>query len=234
MKVTVIRNDRNVPPGHIERVVRDRGHVFELIRLDEGDELPNRDDVEAVVVLGGEMGVYDADTYPFLTEELAFLRAAVEGDVPVLGVCLGCQLLAESLGGSAYLADSPEVSFAPLPAEIDDGVVRALALGPTLTIHRDTWDLPPGGTLVARSDRYNQAFRLGSALGIQPHPEADEVIVESWLTTQNGKNLARSGGMDASDLLTAFRSAAGEVSDLADDFFGAWLAEAEALHIAAS
>jgi len=227
VKVTVIRNDPQVPPGHIERVTRDRGHEIDLIRLDDGDELPSLDDVEAVVVLGGEMGAYDVDGYPYLAEEKAFLRGAVEVDIPVLGVCLGCQLLAETLGGSAYLADRPELTFAPLSMEVDDHVVGVLAGGPTLIIHRDTWDLPPGGMLVSRSDRYHQAFRFGSALGIQSHPEADEEIVDSWLTTEQGERLARSAGVEAFDVLASFRSAASQVSDLADEFFGAWLDEAE-------
>ncbi|MGI9528644.1 MAG: type 1 glutamine amidotransferase, partial [Acidimicrobiia bacterium] len=188
----------------------------------------------AVVVLGGEMGVYDADAYPYLADELAFLTAAVESDIPVLGVCLGCQLLAQALGGSAYLAPQPEVSFAPLPVAVDDSVVGKLADGPTLIMHRDTWDVPPGGTLIARSELHNQAFRYGSAVGVQPHPEVDEVIADSWLTTPHGEKLARSAGTDAPDVLTSFRSSAGEVSDLADDFFGAWLTEAEALHTAAT
>ena len=227
MKITVVRNDLQVPPGHIERVIRDRGHGFELVCLDEGDQLPDLDQVEAVVVLGGEMGVYDVAAFPYLLEEKAFLTAAVEAGIPVLGVCLGCQLLAESLGGSAYLADGPELTLAPLPVEVDDEVVSLLAGGPTLTIHRDTWDLPPGGTLIARSDRYNQAFRFGSALGIQSHPEVDEAIVESWMTRAAGEKVAREEGLDASAVLTSFRSVADEVSDLADEFFGAWLIEAE-------
>lgn len=227
MRVTVIRNDSRVPAGHLERVTRERGHGFDLVRLDEGDQLPSVDDVEAVVVLGGEMGAYDVEVYPYLADEKAFLRGAVEEGIPVLGVCLGCQLLAECLGGNAYLADRPEVMLAPLPMEVDDDVIGVLAGGPTLIIHRDTWDLPPGGLLVSRSDRYNQAFRFGSAVGIQSHPEADEEIVDSWLTTEQGEKLTRSAGTEASDVLRSFRSVAAQVSDLADQFFGGWLAEAE-------
>jgi GMP synthase (glutamine-hydrolysing) len=227
MKVTVLRNDRHVPPGHIERAVRSAGHEFDLLRLDEGAALPVPADLDAVIILGGEMGAYDVEEFPYLTEEKIFLRQAVEIGVPVLGVCLGCQLLADSLGGSAYLAAAPELTLGPLPTLVDDDVVGVLGTGPTLTIHRDTWDLPAGATLIARSDRYNQAFRFGSALGVQPHPEVDHEIVESWLSTDEGRRLAEGAGTEAQAVIQAFHLVEAEVRELADRFFGEWLDEAD-------
>jgi GMP synthase (glutamine-hydrolysing) len=160
-------------------------------------------------------------------DEKRFLVAAVAEDIPILGVCLGCQLLADALGGEAYLAATPEVEIGPLLATAQDPVVDVLTNGPTFTIHRDTWDIPPGGTLVARSRMYNQAFRFGSALGVQPHPEADASIVEAWLSHERGSAVVGAAGGDPDAVLADFHAVAEEVSRLADEFFGAWLEEAE-------
>ena len=227
MKVTVLRNDAQVPPGRLDRVARDRGIGLELVALDAGDELPAVDTVESVVVLGGEMGAYDEDRYPHIAAEKRFLAEAVDAGIPVLGLCLGCQLLADALGGRAYLADRPELYFGPLERIASDGVVDHLTPGPTLSIHWDTWDLPPGGELLAQSARYPQAFRLGSAIGIQPHPEVDLVIVASWLESDGGAALATEAGVDPGEVLGALASGERHVAALADRFFGAWIDEAE-------
>ena len=228
MKLTVLRNDPQVPAGHLGRVARARGCDVEIVALDEGAALPSIDDVDALAVLGGEMGAYDGHRFPYLEAEKRLLTDAVAAGVPVLGVCLGCQLLADALGGEAYLADRPEVRFGSLESTERDPVVDLLTPGPVLTFHRDTWEVPEGGRLIARSDRYPQVFRLGTALGVQPHPEVDSHIVTSWLEHDDGARLVRSAGEDPDEVLGAFASREAEVATIADRFFGAWLDEAEA------
>ncbi len=226
MKLTIIRNDAQVPPGHIERVARARSFDIDLVRLDQGDSLPHPSSVEAVVVLGGEMGAYDIGSHEYLDTEKQFLADIVDAGVPVLGVCLGCQLLAESLGGRAFLADAPEVAFAPIDSIGGDPVVDILTTAPVLTMHRDTWEPPEGGRLLARSDSYNQAFRYGSALGLQPHPEVDPSIVGDWLSHPSADSMTRAAGTDPDLLLATMVAHTDEISDTADSFFGAWLDEA--------
>jgi len=233
MKITVLRNDPDVPPGSLLRVAADREVDVDVVALDAGDALPDISEVEAVVVLGGEMGAYDTDLYPYLADEKAFLRSAVDRGVPVLGLCLGCQLLADTLGGSAYLAPVPEVAFAPMDGVAKDPVVDVLTTEPTLMMHRDTWDLPPGGVLLARSTRYNQAFRLGSALGIQTHPEVDADIVASWFAHASGVDLAHQAGADPARVLAAVVDDMATVDAVADRFFGAWITEAQ-MHVRGS
>ena len=227
MKLTILRNDPQVPAGHLERVARARGVDVEIVKLDEGAAFPSMYEVEAVAVLGGEMGAYDGHRFPYLETEKRFLSDAVATGIPVLGVCLGCQLLAYALGGRAYLGERPEVRFGSLESTERDPVVDHLTPGPVLTFHRDTWDVPDGGRLVARSDRYPQAFRFGTALGVQPHPEVDAQIVTSWLEHEDGVRLAVSAGADPVEVLGAFASKEAEVAAVADRFFGAWLDEAE-------
>ncbi len=227
MRVTVIRNDPYVPPGHLARACRERGHDVDVIALDAGDALPPLGSVSAIAVLGGEMGAYDTDIHPYLEAEKAFLAEAVERDIPVLGLCLGCQLLADALGGAAFLAPVPEAAFDVLDVIVQDAVVGILGSHRSLALHRDTWDLPSGATLIARSDVYNQAFRMGSALGIQTHPEATPAIVADWLADRSGRELVISAGASPESLLEAITAASQEIAFAADGVFGAWLDESE-------
>lgn len=228
MKLTVLQNDPDVPAGHLERVAV-AGHVMvDLVRLDEGGRLPDVNDVEAVAVLGGEMGAYDTDRFPYLASEKEWLAAVARERVPILGLCLGCQLLADALGGRAYLADVPEVAFEPLDVLTEDLVVGILASAPSLAMHRDTWTLPPGADLIACSSRYPQSFRFGSTLGIQTHPEVTPAIAMGWINDPRTDALVRAAGVTRSRVRDWVVEGSDDIAATADMLFGAWLAEAGA------
>lgn len=150
----------------------DRRHLY------RGDALPRLDQLTGLVVLGGPMGVGDTEQHPYLAGEIDLLAAATAAGIPVLGVCLGAQLLACSLGGTVDRARTAEVgigSVALTAAGERDGVLGPS--GPVLPVlhwHGDTFTIPPGAELLASSDRcVNQAFRLGRAYGLQFHVELD-------------------------------------------------------------
>ncbi|MCL1599189.1 MAG: type 1 glutamine amidotransferase [Actinomycetia bacterium] len=225
MTITVLVNDVDVPPGHLERVATTRSVEIRLVRLHAAEPLPDAHDLEAVVVLGGEMGAYDTERFPYLTEEKRFLAEAVALGVPILGICLGCQLLADALGGSVLLADEPEYHFGPIKTLGTDRVVATLASGPSIALHRDTWTPPPGGSLLGRSGRFNHAFRFGSALGVQPHPEVTSDTLVSWLETPEGEALARAAGTDARTVIVDFLEVEADTIAVAERFFTAWLDE---------
>jgi GMP synthase (glutamine-hydrolysing) len=146
--------------------------------------LPRPDDVRGAVVMGGPMGVYDTGRYPRLDAEINWLRAAVDAGLPVLGVCLGSQLLATALGANVVPGPRKELGFAPVEI-LDPSDPLLGALAPAATVlhwHGDVFDLPSGATCLARSALTDvQAFRAGSAWGLLFHAEADGALLERWL-----------------------------------------------------
>lgn len=159
-------------------------------RVFDGDPVPPAEAIERLVVMGGPMSASDDDAYPWIGEIRARLAQLVENGTPVLGVCLGAQLLASSLGAAVYAGDAPEIgvgSVSLAPAARDDpllGTVEGDVLG-VFHWHGDTFDLPKGATLLASNERYvNQAFRVANAWGLQFHIElraSDATVVTSHL-----------------------------------------------------
>jgi GMP synthase (glutamine-hydrolysing) len=136
-----------------------------------------------LIVMGGSMGVYEADRYPFLSLEIALLREALSARLPTLGVCLGSQLLAAAGGARVYAGRAPEIGWWPVLRLADDpwlaGWPRRFL---PLHWHRDTFELPTGSVHLVSSELYpHQGFRLGSALGLQFHVEATAAMGREWM-----------------------------------------------------
>ncbi|MEN0128759.1 MAG: type 1 glutamine amidotransferase [Brevundimonas sp.] len=146
--------------------------------------LPRLDEVSGIVVMGGAMDA-DDDRYPGLVAEQRLLADAVDGDVPVLAVCLGMQLLSLALGGSLQRRHGTEIGFAPVDVVGPDPLLSALGDRPTvLHWHNDAVTLPTGATLLAATAATPvQAFRAGSALAVQFHPELEPSMLDVWLAT---------------------------------------------------
>lgn len=151
----------------------------------EDPRLPSLDEVSGVVVMGGSMDADDLTEHPGLAAEQRLLAQAVEADVPVLGICLGMQLLALALGSRLRRRTGTEIGFAPVQVVADDPVLAAFGDRPNvLHWHADSVDLPSGATLLASTELTPvQAFRAGSALGLQFHPELDAGMLNLWLST---------------------------------------------------
>lgn len=149
-----------------------------------GQPLPDHDEVAGAVVMGGPMGVDDTERHPALAAEREWLAEAVRREMPVLGICLGAQLLARALGAEVRAGEGSEIGFAPVEIlDPEDPLLGALA--PSTTVlhwHGDVFDLPEGAQSMARSAQTeHQAFRHGNAWGILFHPEADFALLEAWL-----------------------------------------------------
>ncbi len=150
----------------------------------DGDPLPEHEEVSGAVVMGGPMNVDDHGSFPSLATEREWIRQATERGMPVLGVCLGAQLIARALGAEVEPAAGAEIGFAPVEvSDSADPLIGALARSSTvLHWHGDVFDLPDGAVPLASSERTeHQAFRYGSAWGLLFHAEADAALVEAWL-----------------------------------------------------
>lgn len=139
----------------------------------------------ALIVLGGDQNVGEQDRHPYLTRELELLRIWLRGGRPVLGVCLGAQLLAEATGGRVVRASRREIGWLEvdlLPAAARDPVLGfATGRVTALQWHSFAVEPPPGATVLASSPVCSQAYRIGEAWGVQFHPEVDAAILEEWL-----------------------------------------------------
>ena len=230
MRILVLENDPLVPPGRLAAEAEKAGHQIAVVPLHEGDGFDTVGKYDAIVVLGGGMGVYEEDANPFLVEEKRFLIEAVDQGVPVLGICLGSQILADALGGRVYLADMPELQLCRPRIEVeDDPLATALGAAAGLLFHRDTFDLPPGAKLIASTEDFNHAFRFGSAVGVQAHPEVTLDTALMWIDSPESSDIVENAGVDPAELRLQVVAAEPALSDLADSFFSAWFAEVEAI-----
>jgi GMP synthase (glutamine-hydrolysing) len=158
-------------------------HV-QTVRPLAGHSLPDHDEVAGAVVMGGPMNVDEVERFPALAAEREWLGDAVGRGMPVLGICLGAQLLARALGAEVRTGEGPEIGFAPVEVgDPDDPLLGGLAPSTdVLHWHGDVFDLPAGARSLASSPRTeHQAFRAGNAWGVLFHPEADFALVEAWL-----------------------------------------------------
>jgi len=173
-------------PGLLAGVLAAAGVDTLVVRLDRGDPLPPPGELGGVVVLGGAMGVHDTDEFPWLEAERRWITATVTSGVPVLGVCLGAQLLAAALGAPVTTGPSPEIGVGQV--ELTAEGKADPVLGPegdrvqVIHWHDDTFEIPDGAVRLATGDRFpNQAFRYGRhAYGLQFHLEVDDQMAEAW------------------------------------------------------
>ncbi len=136
------------------------------------------------IILGGPIGVYETEDYPFLQQEIDLLKVRLENNLPTLGICLGAQLIAHALGAKVYAGHAKEIGWSPLDIKATpNNPLAVLADHAVLHWHGDTFELPSQATLLASSAIYpNQAFSVGNnILALQFHIEAEAHTMEKWL-----------------------------------------------------
>lgn len=188
MNVVVIMHVESEGPGTLGPFFDSVGWDIRTARLYAGDTLPtDPDGIDAIISMGGPMNVYEEDKYPFLADETAFLKQAIDADKPVLGICLGAQMIAKALGAQVTKSPAKEVGWGKVTLSDEgrrDGLFHGLP--DTLDVlqwHEDMFHIPQGGKLLAYSgDCPHQAFRYRNALGLQFHLEVTTEILLEWFS----------------------------------------------------
>ncbi len=181
----VIQCDARVPSGLYGEFLLERKIPQQLVRLFDGDSLPSLESVSGALILGGYMGVGGTDEYPWLVSLKDWLRTACESGLPMFGICLGGQLLAEVTGGRVHSQCNDEHGLLPVTLTAEGRLDPLLAGIPVSFVafqwHNDCFTPPVGAALLATSaDCNGQIFRFHNAYGLQFHPEVDAVIVAEW------------------------------------------------------
>jgi GMP synthase (glutamine-hydrolysing) len=171
-------------PGVLGDVLGTHGLQFTPRSFLYGPTPPPLSDISGLVVLGGPMGALDYQQQPALRDEAQLVRAVVDAGIPLLGICLGHQIIAAALGAKLHMNAANEVGVGTVDVVADDPVFGAAgSLQPVLHWHHDVVEVPDGATVLASTpETPNQAFRLGdSILAMQFHLEVDKHMLERWL-----------------------------------------------------
>jgi GMP synthase-like glutamine amidotransferase len=219
-EVLLVQHHPADAPGAIARELRARAVPVRDVRGYEGDEIPTSvAGLLGLVVMGGPMAADDVETYPFLASEQRLVEAALDAQIPVLGVCLGAQILALALGGAVARGAASEIGWHEVERvetldPLFDGVPPTFR---PFHWHEDSIALPPGATLLARSRvTAVQAFRKGEAYGLQFHLESDRAMVEAMVRGfGGGQAVAKQATLDTPACLA-------EQERLAAAVFGRW------------
>ncbi|MDD3247340.1 MAG: type 1 glutamine amidotransferase [Methanosarcina sp.] len=194
MKIHVLQHSALNTLGTIEEYARTKNYPLESTRFYKTKNPPVLDSFDLLIIMGGPMGIYDYAENPWLRAEKAFIKQAIESEKPVLGICLGAQLLADVLGARVYDNGHREMGWYPVKAvrmeENKPGFLKGLPEEITVfNWHSRTFDLPAGAGHLFRSEGCkNQGFIFnGRVVALQFHPEVHEERVESMIGRFGGE-----------------------------------------------
>jgi GMP synthase (glutamine-hydrolysing) len=227
----ILQHDPSIHLGNIGPVLVEHGYELRVVDVTTEDvSAIDPREADLVVVLGGEMGAYQTDEFPFLAAEKDLLRARLEAERPTLGVCLGAQLMAGALGRRVYRGDTVQIGYrrvepteagAASPIRHFDGV-------PVVQWHGDTFELPESATLLASSSDYsNEAFAIGDfALAVQFHPEVTDEMHETWVA--DGYNELDELSIDPEGLRRDREQHSARMQEASRAAFSEWLSSLDA------
>jgi GMP synthase-like glutamine amidotransferase len=180
IEVMVFQHAAGESMGIFEEIFSEQGIPFEYVRLYETGEVPVEIHASHLIFMGGPMSVNDEREFSWLAEEKALIRDLVRQGRPVLGICLGAQLIASAHGARVYRSTA-EYGWCGIRKVGEGPFARFPAIFSVFQFHGETFDVPHGGTIFCTGDQVkNQAFMLGSALAIQFHLELTRSLIRDW------------------------------------------------------
>jgi len=210
--ITAIVNDPDVTLGTINPKI----HLEYAWNVD-WDSLPLNN---KYIILGGHMGAYDTENFSYLNHEKTWLKKAIENNTHILGICLGSQLIADSMGGRAYLANEIEFGFKNLEFLSNDKIYDSFKNSKVFTWHRDTFDLPANARLIAKTE-YPQIFTLKNAVALQFHPEIELKLFNLWYSSDVSKKELKNYQVDTEVLY--LKNNLSKLAINMDEFFQKWI-----------
>lgn len=225
-EIVIIQHQAGEGPGTIEEELLGGGHKVRRVRIDQGEKVPSDlSTVGGLVIMGGSMGVGDQGKMGHLKDEIALLKHFIVAEKPILGICLGAQLLASALGAEV-VAGEKEIGWLPvrkMPDAFKDAVLRRLPENfPALLWHGDHFSLPKGAVHLLSTDKCGcAAFRHGKkAYGLVPHLEMTAAMVDEMVAGSR-KELA-AAGVEAGQILEDTSEHAEPAEELARVMWRAW------------
>jgi GMP synthase (glutamine-hydrolysing) len=191
MEVALLQHVPEEPGGIIEEFADARKIPLRRVKLFETGELPPLGSSSHLVILGGPMSVHDEGEYPYLRQEKALIRERIAHGLPVLGICLGAQLIA-SAGGAPVTPSEPELGWSHVLQTGENTFPGLPSRFRVFQMHGETFALPDGASLLCRGERvFNQAFVWESALGLQFHLEMTRDMADNWTREYSAYTRAR-------------------------------------------
>ncbi len=194
MKIHCIQHVAFEGLGNIEEWITIHNHSLNTTQLFLNEQLPKTDDFDLLIIMGGPMGVYDTDQYPWITEEKELIIATMELGKPILGICLGSQFIASALGAKVYPGPMKEIGWFPLTIKNNNWLAFESANPIVFHWHGDTFDLPESAQLLASTAEVpNQAFLVNNnVVGLQFHLEQTPSTIKGMIQ-HCGEELKESG-----------------------------------------
>lgn len=224
MKAIVLMHEKTEGPGTLGEFLKLNNVEVEIVKLYDGDMIPVEfDAIDMIISMGGPMNVYQEEEYPFLKSETRFLRRAIDESKPVMGICLGAQMIAKACDAKVYKGPVKEVGWCQVRLT-EDGMGDLLFSGlPELLEvfqwHEDTFDIPAEGKLLATSmECPHQALRHKNAYGLQFHVEVTKEILSAWFDESEEKT----------EILSRFDEIENLLNDQAQKMYRNFLSLAEA------
>lgn len=228
--VAIFQHDHLNYPAYFGEFLRARGHAVRHVRLDLGEPVPTDvSEFSGLGFMGGVMSVNDEDVHPFLNGELRLIREAHGAGIPVIGHCLGGQLISKALGGRVGRNAVPEIGWHPMRKLPGAATERWLAELPETCIalqwHTETFTVPAGAEAMLTSEHCeNQAFAIGNCLALQAHVEVTADVIDNWIG-ESGADLTPAAGhvQGVEDLRAGAKIHAGSLRRLANALYGRWV-----------